>query len=186
MEQLKRLLLFSSVIMLGLMMYIYVRNYEQYGYIVLFHQIPLYKHLRHFDNLWLTGMFSFYALVNVSVFVGYFLYHYIIYKNIYCFKFKYNPKFRIIPTAITIWIWLSSFILLFEIALYGPGNKFRSMLGININYFNDQFTNQLVFSNKDHVWILLVIISAILIFIKYGYFKIKQYIIEYQKEKKSE
>lgn len=178
MKKLTNLLIFSTIIFFCLFTYIYIRNFNNFGYIVLFDTIPLYKHISHDDNIWLTGMLVFYALVNVSVFVGYFLYHFIIYKNIYCFDFTYQPNFKIIPTTLASWIWLTSFDILLEMVLYGKHVKFRSLTGININYFDTKFTNQPIFSDKNSMWILLIILFVFFVFIKYVYPPLKELLIE--------
>lgn len=175
MKRLRHLMFLSIGIMCILMLYIYVRNYNQYGYIVLFKQIPLYKHYENNFNIWLTGMYTMFSLVSMSVFVGAFLHHFIMHKDIYFIKFDPNERSSIIIDSLVLWLWLISFSILLEVGLYGPGHKFRSIVGININYFNSQFTNQLIFSWQNNSWISLIIIFGLLFCLKYLYPWLKRY-----------
>lgn len=174
MKQLRQLMLVSIIITISLMIFIYLRNLNQFGYIVLFRQIPLYKHITPTSNIWLTGIISFFALVSMSVFVGAFLYHYIMYKNIYFLRFSKKERLPIITTALTLWLWLISFSVLTEMALYTPGHKFRSLVGININYFNHEFYPHHLFESTNLSWIWLIIITLLLIIYKYGIPYLKQ------------
>ena len=186
MKQLRQLMLVSIVITACLMIYIYLRNLNQFGFIVLFRQIPLYKHLTPTSNIWLTGLVAFFSLVSMSVFVGAFLYHYIMYKNIYFLRFSKNERLPIITTAITLWLWMISFSVLIEMALYSPGHKFRSLVGININYFNQEFYPHHLFGSSNHSWILLIIITLLLVIYKYMTPFLKQKLKDRQKQDKSE
>lgn len=168
MKQLRQLMLVSIIITISLMIFIYLRNINQFGYIVLFRQIPLYKHITPTSNIWLTGIISFFSLVSMSVFVGAFLYHYIMYKNIYFLHFSKKERLPIITTALTLWLWIISFSVLTEMALYTPGHKFRSLVGININYFNHEFYPHRLFGSSNRSWILLRIITLSLVIYKYG------------------
>lgn len=174
MKQLRQLMLVSIIITISLMIFFYLRNLNQFGYIVLFRQIPLYKHITPTSNIWLTGIIPFFALVSMSVFVGAFLYHYIMYKNIYFLHFSKKERLPIITTALTLWLWMISFSVLTEMALCGPGQKFRSLVGININYFNREFYPHHLFESTNHSWIWLIIITLLLIIYKYGIPYLKQ------------
>ena len=163
MNKLKKLMYVSIAISIAILTVIYIRNYNNQGYIIMFDYIPLYKRdVSH--NEWLTGTYLLIAMVSVSVLLGNVIYNIIINRTL-IFNIKENKKLNIITTSLVLWYWLVNFIIILETSLYPRVTHFTSILGIKFEYWRDgEITKKLMVDYIPNLLLWFVII-LVLVFI---------------------
>ena len=163
MNKLKKLMYVSIAISIAILTVIYIRNYNNQGYIIMFDYIPLYKRdVSH--NEWLTGTYLLIAMVSVSVLLGNVIYNIIINRTL-IFNIKENKKLNIITTSLVLWYWLVNFIIILETSLYPRVTRFTSILGIKFEYWRDgEITKKLMVDYIPNLLLWFVII-LVLVFI---------------------
>lgn len=161
MNKLKKLMYVSIAISIAILAIIYIKNYNNEGYIIMFDYIPLYKReVNH--NEWLTGIYLLIAMVSVSVLLGNVIYNIIINKTL-IFNIKENNKLNILTTSLVLWYWLINFIIILETALYPRVTRFTSILGIRFEYWHDgEITKKLMI---DYIPDLLIWFVSILLLV---------------------
>lgn len=161
MNKLRKLMWSSIIITIMILLLIYIRNYNNQGYIVMFDYIPLYKRTGN-HNEWLTGIYLLISMVSVSVLLGNVIYNLIINKTLLC-KMKGDRKLDIFNTSLVLWYWLVNFIIILETSLYPRVTRFTSILGIKFEYWrNGEVTKKLM---SQYVFDLFTWFIAVLIIV---------------------